>query len=220
MSALVVVDLQEDFLPANGALAVTGGRDIVGPIVEVLDRPWDVVVATQDWHPANHCSFALTHGVAPYTELDFDHPLGKRDKEGKLLTQTQTVWPNHCVQRTHGAAIEPAFLAAFNNLKVPKTIVQKGYLQDREYYSCFKDTWKLHKTEIEDFLRSHGVERVYFVGLAYDFCVLNSAVDAAASGFTSYVVQDLSRSVFPDNQSKTDEAYTAGGVSIVTSNNL
>lgn len=219
-TALIVIDLQEDFLPSEGSLAVAGGRSIVEPINDLLDREkydWSAIIATQDWHPHNHISFASQHGVAPYTEIEFEHPLKENDEStGKVKTMTQTVWPDHCVQNTFGSSIDALFLTKFNQLDgvIPKAIVKKGYLQDREYYSCFKDCWKLHKTEMEDTLKNLGITNVVFVGLAYDFCVMNSAIDCAGLGFKTYVLKSYCKSVFPENIVQTDKTYTDAGVTI------
>lgn len=221
--ALVVVDLQEDFLPTEGSLAVPEGRDIISPTIDLLDTekyPWTTIIATQDWHPADHCSFASVHNVPAYSQLEFEHPLGEKDESGKVKTQTQFVWPDHCVQHSFGAAIEPLFLTVFERVKVPTTIVKKGYLQDREYYSCFKDIWKIHKTEIEDYLKNQGITDVVFCGLAYDFCVMNSAVDSAKSGFNTYVLKQYCRSVYPDKIKETDQTYIDGGVKIILESDL
>lgn len=209
--ALVVVDLQEDFLPDKGSLAVPHGRDIITSINRLIDArkyKWLAIIATQDWHPADHCSFASQHGVPPYTQLEFKHPLNDNSK-----TMTQYVWPDHCVQESYGATLEESFLTLFNTTQdVPKKIVQKGYLKDREYYSCFQDCWKLHKTEMEDYLKELNITDVVFVGLAYDFCVLNSAVDCAAAGFNTYVIKLCTKSVYPEKEADTDKLYKDAGV--------
>ncbi|KAI5949326.1 PNC1 [Candida jiufengensis] len=170
--ALLVIDLQEDFLPPNGSLAIAEGRSIVEPITNLIKQPqnWSLVVATQDWHPSNHTSFASQHNVEPFTELEFKHPESNQTKK-------QTVWPDHCVQDTFGSTIEKTFLTEFEKLSIPKAIVKKGYLQDREYYSCFQDSWGLHHTELENLLKENEIDEVVIVGLAYDYCVLNSAID-------------------------------------------
>lgn len=220
-TALIVIDLQEDFLPSDGSLAVTGGRSIVEPINNLLDKDkynWTAIIATQDWHPHNHISFASQHDVPPYTQLEFKHPLEEKDEStGQVKTMTQTVWPDHCIQNTFGSSIDALFLTRFNQLDglVPKSIVRKGYLQDREYYSCFKDCWKLHKTEMEDTLTNLGITNVVFVGLAYDFCVMNSAIDCASLGFNTYVLKSYCKSVFPENIVQTDKSYTDAGVTIL-----
>lgn len=215
--ALVVVDVQEDFLPPNGSLAVTGGREVIFPICNLLTKhPWQAVVLTQDWHPPNHCLFAKNNNVEPFTEVEFYDPLGRKNESGALNSQKQVVWPVHCVQGLEGACIEPQVLTAFESLRetLPTAIVKKGYLADREYYLCFCDCWKLHKTEIADFLKDNQITDVVFVGLAYDFCVLNSAADSQETGFTSHVLRDCCRSVYPNSILETEEKYRAAGVHI------
>lgn len=224
-SALVVVDLQEDFLPDDGSLAVAEGRSIIPLINGLLDTEkygWSAVIATQDWHPKDHCSFASQHNVPPYSEKEFKHPLGEKDSNGEIKTQKQVVWPDHCIQNLFGSKLDLQFEAAFNqvDLRIPNTIVKKGYLKDREYYSCFEDCWKLHKTEMEDYLRNLGITDVVFVGIAYDFCVLNSALDCAKAEFNTYVVKDCCKSVFPDKESATDKIYATGNVKIISKEDL
>lgn len=214
--ALVVVDLQEDFLPPNGSLRVPGGRDVIAPICDLLEHHWLAVVLTQDWHPATHCLFASNHNVSPFSEVSFQHPLGEKDAVGAVQTQKQVVWPVHCVQGLEGACIQQDILTAFKSIRedIPTTIVKKGYLQDREYYLCFCDCWKLHKTEIADFLRTNLITDIVFVGLAYDFCVLNSAVNGQELGFTCHVLRDYCRSVYSANMEETEARYRAAGVRI------
>lgn len=222
--ALVVIDLQEDFLPQDGSLAVPEGRQIIPQIEQLLDGesfPWTTVIATQDWHPKDHCSFASQHGVPPFTELEFKHPLGKIDEKSlKVETQRQIVWPDHCVQNTFGSSINEAFLKRFGELNIPKKVVKKGYLQDREYYSCFKDTWKIHKTEMEDYLRELNITVVVFVGLAYDFCVLNSAIDCLLAGFETYVVSDCCKSVYIEKIEEVNLQYAKFGIKIIPSSSV
>lgn len=210
--ALVVVDLQGDFLPPNGSLAIANGSSIVKPIIELITEPhlnqWSLVIATQDWHPSDHTSFASQHGVQPFTELEFKHP-----ETGQV--KKQIVWPDHCVQGSAGAELELNFAKAFDDIKgVPTTNVKKGYLQDREYYSCFQDTWGLHRTEMKQTLLDHAIEEVVFVGLAFDYCVLNSATDSAKL-FKTYVVRSLSKSVTQENDAKTEEIYRSAGVIVL-----
>lgn len=219
--ALVIVDVQKDFLP-GGALAVAEGDQIIPNIQTLLNLekfPWLAVVITQDWHPKDHCLFALRHNVEPFTEVEFEHPCGeKNSKTGEVKTHAQTVWPEHCIQDTPGAEIEPSILDKFNKSVanvVPTAIVKKGYLQDREYYLCFNDCWKVHHTEMEEFLMEQNVTDVVFVGLAYDFCVLHSACDSLNSGFNTYVVKDCCKSVFSDRGEETEKAYKASNVNIV-----
>ncbi|KAI3406602.2 PNC1 [Candida oxycetoniae] len=216
--ALVVIDLQEDFLPPNGSLAIQDGRTIVPAINELLCeselKKWDLVVASQDWHPANHTSFASQHAVSPFTELEFQNP-----ETGE--TKTQVVWPDHCIQGTHGACFAPSFankLEKVQNGAISKAVViKKGYLQDREYYSCFQDSWGLHHTEMKSVLETNKIDEAVFVGLAYDYCVMHSAIDCAKSGFKTYVVKSLCKSVDPEKINDTDEMYRINGVIIVDS---
>lgn len=219
-AALLIIDLQEDFLPPNGSLAVSNGRDVIDKIIDLCDLskyPWLAIALTRDWHPPNHTLFASQHKVEPFTDLKFEHPLQEKNAcTGKVKVKTQTVWPDHCVQDTFGASIEKNIMSAYDNLSgdLPKIIIDKGYLQDREYYLCFSDVWKLHKTELEDFLLKNDISHVVVVGLAYDFCVLNSAIDSALSGFTTTVLQNCCKSVYPENLEKTEQAYRDAGVQL------
>lgn len=217
-TALVVVDLQQDFLPPHGSLAIAHGRDVVpfiNALMDVSKYPWSAVIATQDWHPPNHISFASQHDLLPFATVEFRHP---SHPDHKLVDTFKTqVWPEHCLQNTFGSSLDTLFVAGFNQLdkKVAKHIVKKGYLQDREYYSCFKDIWKLHKTEMESLLRELQITDVVFVGLAYDFCVLHSAIDCRDLGFNSYVIKSCCKSVTPSDH--TDAIYTQNGVQVLDS---
>lgn len=221
--ALVVVDLQEDFLPPHGTLAISEGRSVIPDITDLLNidkYPWLAIIVTQDWHPQDHCLFASQHGVQPYTELDFTHPLGEKNcHTGEVKKHKQFVWPDHCVQGTTGASVESLFFKKFEALKgdVVTSVVKKGYLQDREYYLCFSDCWKLHKTEMEHLLVANDITDVVFVGLAYDFCVLNSALDCLDCGFNTFVIKNCCKSVYPDKIAETEQQYRNGGVHIVES---
>lgn len=219
--ALVVVDLQEDFLPPDGTLVVPDGRSVVPPITDLLHTeryPWLAIIVTQDWHPADHCLFASQHGVEPFTELEFEHPLGEKNcYTGEVKKQKQYVWPDHCVQESFGATVESLFFKKFELLQgqLPTAVVKKGYLKDREYYLCFSDCWKLHRTEMEKLLVANDITDVVFVGLAYDFCVLNSAIDCLGSGFNTFVIRNCCKSVYPENNPQTEKMYRDAGVQLV-----
>lgn len=181
--ALLVIDLQPDFMP-GGPLAVFGGADIVDPIARFIDR-FDLIVATQDWHPAGHVSFASTHGKAPFSEI----PWG---------AATQTLWPDHCIQATPGAALDPRLPTGRLSL-----ILRKGMHPDCDSYSAFfenADRRGIRRpTGLAGYLRERGVRRVFVAGLALDFCVKWTALDAASAGFATFCVTDLSRPVSPAN---------------------
>lgn len=219
-AALVIIDLQEDFLPPNGALAVSNGREVIEEILHLFDLskyPWLAIALTQDWHPPNHTLFASQHMVEPFKDLEFEHPLQEKNAcTGKVKIKRQTVWPDHCIQDSFGASIEEKTMTTYNNLPsgIPKIIIRKGYLQDREYYLCFSDVWKLHKTELEEFLLKNNISHVVAVGLAYDYCVLNSAIDSALSGFTTTVIKNCCRSVYPENLKETEKSYRDAGVQL------
>lgn len=193
--ALLVIDLQEDFLPPDGSLAVPNGRDVIPVINSLTELPWTTIIASKDWHPSNHCSFAVNHpGKKPFEKASFSHP------EGTGAIREETLWPVHCVQGSHGSEFPPEFTGAS---KVDN-VVNKGYLEDREYYSAFQDIWKLHKTELASLLKEKDVTDVFVVGLALDYCVLNTAVDAVSFGFKTHLIKEGTRPVDP---SVTDQIY-------------
>ncbi|HET9552139.1 MAG TPA: nicotinamidase [Anaeromyxobacteraceae bacterium] len=203
--ALVLVDLQRDFLP-GGALGVAGGDAIVSPIAALAPR-FTTVVATQDWHPPGHVSFASAHaGAAPYTTVA--RPNGK-----------QELWPDHCVRASAGAALHPALPDAAVTL-----VLRKGTRQDVDSYSAFRENvgpdGTRPSTGLGAWLKARGVRRVFVCGLARDFCVRASAVDAAAEGFEVTVLDDLTRAVFPDRAFETDAAFAAAGVRLAQSTTL
>ena len=162
-NALVVIDVQNDFCP-GGALAVAGGDEIVQPINAMMDG-FDAVILTQDWHPAGHSSFASSHpGKGPYEMIEM--PYGP-----------QVLWPDHCVQGTGGAAFH-AGLRVDADL-----IIRKGFNPAIDSYSAFFENDHTTPTGLEGYLRTRGIDTLTLVGLATDFCVNFSAVDAARLGF-------------------------------------
>ncbi len=176
MEALIVVDIQNDFLP-GGALAVDGGDEII-PLVNKLMTKFDLVVATQDWHPADHGSFAS------------NHPGKKPGDIIELGGLQQILWPDHCVQHTHGAEFS-------NDLNTEHfhTIIRKGTDTLIDSYSGFFDNGKKKKTGLDEYLRSKNVDEVFITGLATDFCVKYTALDAIELGYTTSVVADATRAV-------------------------
>ena len=176
--ALIIVDPQLDFCP-GGALAVAGGDEIMPGIAAVAGR-FELVVVTQDWHPKGHASFASSHeGSAPFgTRL---MPYGE-----------QVLWPDHCVQGSAGAGFHPSLAPAVERAHL---IVRKGYHPGVDSYSAFYENDRTTRTGLAGYLRDKGVRRCVLVGLAYDFCVAYSAVDAVREGFEAVVLKELTRAI-------------------------
>lgn len=175
MKALLLIDVQNDFMP-GGALAVPEGDQIV-PIINKIQHKFDLVLATQDWHPAGHASFASTHNKDLYELID-------------LNGIDQVMWPDHCVQGTTGADFHA-------ELKLDKieAIFRKGTNPEIDSYSGFYDNAHLKFTGLSGYLKEKGVTELYFAGLAGDFCVAFSVKDALAEGFTSFLIEDATRAI-------------------------
>ena len=199
--ALVVVDMQPDFMP-GGALPVDGGDALVEPVNRLLATGgFALAVATQDWHPADHVSFASQHaGRAPFETLE-------------LYGREQTLWPDHGVQGTRGAALQPAL-----DQRPFAAVFRKGTSHDVDSYSAFRNNWDRHgerpKTGLAGYLRERDVHHVVLVGLARDYCVLWSAEDAADAGFETTVLWELTRPVDPASDGRVRAALAARGVNI------
>jgi nicotinamidase/pyrazinamidase len=174
--ALIVIDLQNDFCP-GGALAVGGGDEIV-PLVNRLVAAHEHVILTQDWHPKGHSSFASTHpGTTPFGSIDL--PYG-----------SQTLWPDHCVQGTNGAE----FHAGLDWTKA-ELVIRKGFRAPIDSYSAFFENDRKTPTGLAGYLRERGLTRLTLVGLATDFCVAYSALDARKLGFETRVALDACRAI-------------------------
>lgn len=172
----LVVDLQYDFLP-GGSLAVAGGDEIVIPINR-LGRRFENVAMTQDWHPPGHISFASSHlGAKPFDLMEL--PYGP-----------QVLWPDHCVWDTHGAEFSADIELPHNQL-----VIRKGYHEVVDSYSGFQEADRKTRTGLEGYLRERKFRRLFIAGLATDFCVNWTAVDAAAAGFETYVIEDACRAI-------------------------
>ncbi|MGJ5010626.1 bifunctional nicotinamidase/pyrazinamidase [Bradyrhizobium oligotrophicum] len=173
---LLIIDVQNDFCP-GGALAVADG-DAVVPVINRLSGMFDHVVLTQDWHPAGHSSFASSHpGKAPFESVTM--PYGP-----------QTLWPDHCIQGTPGAAFHAGLVTDKAQL-----IIRKGFRAAIDSYSAFFENDKTTPTGLAGYLRERGLKRVFLVGLATDFCVHYSAVDARRLGFAAIVVDNACRGI-------------------------
>lgn len=200
--ALILVDLQNDFCP-GGALAVSRGHETIA-VANRLAPHFELVVATQDWHPADHGSFAANHaGAEPYQVIDL-HGL------------PQVLWPVHCVQDSAGARFHDELVVT------PARVFPKGTDPTVDSYSGFWDNGRRRSTGLAGWLREQGVRSVYVMGLATDYCVKFTALDAAAEGFATYLIEDGCRAVelHPgDSDRAIDEVRAAGGV-VVTSTQL
>ncbi|GAB1310605.1 NAD(+) salvage pathway protein [Madurella fahalii] len=209
--ALLVVDMQEDFCPPNGSLAVAEGRSITALINTLLALPtFALKIATKDWHPSDHISFAANH-PAKRPFLDF-HAITNPNNPAE--SYTTRLWPVHCVQDTPGAALIPELDAA----RLDHTI-HKGTDPRVEMYSAFYDP--LREPRVSDsglagLLRGAGVTHVYVVGLAGDYCVRSTAEDAVREGFETYVVEEGTRAVDPAAWDGCKAEMEAAGVRIVS----
>ena len=203
-SALIVVDVQNDFCE-GGALEVKGGTEVVPYINALLQKKlFGKVVFTADWHPENHISFASTHHRKPLEIIE-------------TKTGLQTLWPDHCVEDTRGAAFHP-----FLGVEKGDLILRKGRDKNLDSYSAFFENDKVTSTGLSGYFKELGITDLYFTGLAFDWCVFFSAMDAVSLGFNASVVEDLTRAVnFPEGfQNEKREELIKAGVSVIQSEEL
>jgi nicotinamidase/pyrazinamidase len=201
-AALLVIDVQNDFIP-GGQLPVPEG-DLIVPLINRLARQFSQVVIAQDWHPPGHASFASRHpGKQPFDSIQL--PYGE-----------QTLWPEHCVQGTAGAGFHPDL-----DLPHAQLIIRKGCNPEIDSYSAFLEADRRTTTGLSGYLKERGIDTVYMVGLALDFCVMFSALDARAAGFNAYVVLDACRAIDMNEslQSAMERMQTAG-VELIQSTEL
>lgn len=201
-TALLVVDVQNDFCP-GGALAVPDG-DAVVPVINALAELYESIVLTQDWHPAGHASFASTHpGKAPFETIEM--PYGP-----------QALWPDHCIQGTPGAALHP-------DLALPRAqqIIRKGWHAGVDSYSAFREADRATMTGLAGYLRERGIAAVHIAGLATDFCVAWTALDAVAAGFATTVIDDACRAIDLDGSlEKAWDAFAKAGIRRMASGDI
>jgi len=176
MKALLLIDIQNDFLP-GGTLAVRNGDEVI-PVANRLQTAFELIVATQDWHPANHSSFASNHpGTKPGDVIEIDGI-------------PQVLWPDHCIQGTHGAAFAETLITDRID-----TVIRKGIDPSIDSYSGFFDNGHRRATGLEEYLHEKKVTNLYILGLATDYCVRYTALDARSLGFTTFVIIDGCRGV-------------------------
>jgi nicotinamidase/pyrazinamidase len=197
--ALLVIDMQLDFLP-GGSLA---GGDAIIPGINAIAARFDHVLLTQDWHPRRHISFASTHGLHPFTDT-IQAPYG-----------TQHLWPDHCVQATTGAKLSPSLTIPHAEL-----LLRKGFRRDIDSYSAFTENDGKTTTGLAGYLNARGFTRLFFTGVAYDYCVGFSALAAARLGFESIVLEDLTRAIALSSTTSTNDAFAAAGVHRIQSSAL
>lgn len=195
--ALIVIDVQNDFCP-GGALAVAGGDEIV-PGINALMETFDAVILTQDWHPSGHSSFASSHdGAEPFGTIEMPYGI-------------QVLWPDHCVQGSGGAAFHPDL-----NMDRADVIVRKGYNSAIDSYSAFFENDHETPTGLHGYLQTRGIGALDMVGLATDFCVNFSAVDAAKLGYDVAVRTELCRAIDLDGSlAAAEDGMKAAGVRLV-----
>ncbi|QRV72667.1 isochorismatase domain-containing protein 2 [Ceratobasidium sp. AG-Ba] len=212
-TALMLVDIQYDFLPPNGSLAVTNGTDILPAVYDLLDhKHFDAYFASQDWHPKDHVSFASAHpGEQPYTAIQVPliHSKG---------TTEQMLWPDHCVQGSHGAAVEDGVRTRLEKLEKSGKVVEyirKGASVEVDSYSAFADNQYLGFTQLARLVHTHGITRLVVVGLATDYCVRATAIDSRKFGIATEVVRKGMRAVFPGNEEAVIKELEAWGCTVV-----
>ncbi len=198
---LIVIDVQNDFCP-GGALAVADGDRVIEVIHRIAPR-FEHIVLTQDWHPAGHHSFASAHGKGHFDSVE-------------LAYGAQTLWPDHCVQGTWGAEFHPAL-----HLIRAELVLRKGFRAEIDSYSAFFENDRTTATGLAGYLGERGLTRIFLAGLAYDYCVGFSALDARRLGFEALVVRDACRAIdLDDSVAKIEAAFTAAGVRSIESGDL
>jgi len=196
---LIVTDVQNDFCP-GGALAVADGDAVIAPVLRCM-RCFQHVILTQDWHPAGHSSFASTHpGKKPFETVTMSYG-------------PQTLWPDHCVQGSAGVEFHPRLV-----LPQAELILRKGFRREIDSYSAFYENDRATPTGLASYLRERNMTRVFLAGLAYDYCVGYSALDARRLGFPAFIVRDACRAIDLNHSVAAIEAEFAGaGVELIQS---
>lgn len=199
---LLIIDVQNDFCP-GGALAVADG-DAVIPAIHRIAPSFEHILLTQDWHPAGHTSFASTHaGKHPFEQIELSYG-------------PQTLWPDHCVQSTSGAEFHPSL-----HLPQADLILRKGFRPQIDSYSAFFENDHVTSTRLAGYLRERGLTRVFFAGLAYDYCVGYSALDARRLGLEAIVIRDACRAIdLKGSVARIEAEFAKAGVSLIDSGEI
>jgi nicotinamidase/pyrazinamidase len=198
MNALLIVDVQNDFIP-GGSLPVPQGDEII-PLINSLQHTFNLIVATQDWHPAHHKSFASSHaGKKPFDSITL-HGL------------EQVLWPDHCIQGSTGAAFHHAL-----DMNKVEAIFRKGMESEIDSYSGFYDNGHKKSTGLAGYLREHKVQEIFICGLAADYCVFYTAKDALQENFKTYIIEDATRAINPRDFEKAKSILQAEGGQLIES---
>ncbi|KKA26561.1 hypothetical protein TD95_004262 [Thielaviopsis punctulata] len=208
--ALIVVDFQEDFCPPNGSLAVPNGRAITSTVNTLLSFPFPLKLATMDWHPPNHISFAANHpGCTPFVDSTLiTNPFNPQESYSSRL------WPVHCLQDSPGARLVPELHSAQFH-----AIVKKGSRPDVEMYSAFYAPFKTARVAdsgLAEQLRANNITHVYVVGLAADYCVKATALDSMREGFVTYIVEEGTKPVDAEQWPEVRRQIVESGVQIIS----
>ncbi|HKJ78013.1 MAG TPA: bifunctional nicotinamidase/pyrazinamidase [Prolixibacteraceae bacterium] len=201
MKSMIIIDVQNDFIP-GGPLAVQGGDEIV-PVINGLQESFDLVVATQDWHPQNHMSFASNQkGKEPF-------------QEGEVGGMKQILWPDHCVQNSEGAEFHPGL-----ETKKIEAIFRKGMDPEIDSYSAFYDNGHKKSTGLAGYVKEKGASDLYFCGLAADVCVYFSIKDALQEGFSATLIEDATRALDNEKFAEMKQELQEKGMNITDSKKL
>lgn len=200
--ALLVIDIQNDFCP-NGQLAVAGGDEVI-PVIQRIAPLFDHILLTQDWHPAAHRSFASSHpGKNPFEQIELSYG-------------EQTLWPDHCIQGSPGAEFHSAL-----HLPQAELILRKGFRPEIDSYSAFFENDRSTPTGLASYLKERGLTRVFLTGLAYDYCVGFSALDARGLGLPAIILRDACRAIdLNGSVARMEAEFAAAGVEVVDSASL
>jgi nicotinamidase/pyrazinamidase len=196
--ALLVIDVQNDFCP-GGALAVDHGDEVI-EVIQRIAPAFEHIILTQDWHPPGHHSFASAHIKSPFETIELEYGV-------------QTLWPDHCVQGTKGAEFHPDLV-----LPQAELILRKGFRPQIDSYSAFFENDRTTPTGLAGYLRERGLTRVFLAGLAYDYCVGYSALDARRTGFEAIIVKDACRAIdLGGSVAKIEVEFNKDGVGLTES---
>ncbi len=200
--AFLVIDVQNDFCP-GGALAVGSGDEVI-PAIQRIAPLFDHIILTQDWHPAGHQSFASSHaGKQPFEQIELSYG-------------PQTLWPDHCIQDSHGAEFHPKL-----NLPQAGLILRKGFRPEIDSYSAFFENDRTTPTGLAGYLHERGLTRVFLAGLAYDYCVGFSALDARRLGLPAVILRDACRAIdLNGSVTRIESEFAAADVEIIESVSL